>query len=108
MRLIQPQTALVEVVKHSGYTDSGILIFDHDEAKDVTGRPIALLHRVLETHPSCKYVKPGMVVGLCNPYAVSTIKADGLDYLVVHEDNVEYEVEGYDEKAEALAQVVGL
>jgi co-chaperonin GroES (HSP10) len=103
MKLVQPRTAIVEVVPLSGETDSGILIFDHDSAKDNAGRPISLLHRVLEVHPTCRYIKVGDVVGLANPHAVSPIEFEGQKYLIVQEDNVEYTIDGYDEKAEELA-----
>lgn len=97
--LYQPFTCFIEPMNHSGYTESGIYVFDHDGAKDVEGNPISLTVRVLETHPTCLDARAGAVCVIRDPYNYEVVRRGDERYYIVHEQNLISEIEGYDEAA---------
>ena len=97
--LTRPRTALVECERLSGQTASGIFVLDHDDARNMRGDAISLLWRVQECTPDCRYLKRGAVYTVKNPYAFMTITHEGVDYRVMHEDNMLAELEDYDTEA---------
>ena len=94
----------MELVKNSGFTDTGIYLYEYDDARDIHGRPIGMMVRVTETY-KCTDIEPGKVYIIHNPYAFAEAsREDGTDHrLVMSEKNFVAEIEGYDDEAERIA-----
>lgn len=95
LNLFRPQTCFIEPIRLSGYTESGIYVFDHDDTKDLSGSPISLHVRVTDTF-ECREVESGKTYIIDNPYAFSRIDHNGETKYCMHEDNFLSEVVGYD------------
>lgn len=104
MNLHLPGTCFVELISNSGFTESGIYLFDHDDAKDMHHRPIGMIVRVTDTH-KCKEIQPGKVYIIQEPYAFAEAsREDGTDHrIIMSEENFICELEGYDEQSRVIA-----
>lgn len=101
LQLVRPRSVLVEYIEHSGLLSIGDTeLFVFYEEKD---RRATMQVRVLDAHPSCAYAEVGKVY-LTKPFRDEEfLTPRGERMYEMHEQYLEAEVVGYDERAQELA-----
>jgi hypothetical protein len=104
LSIVRERYVMVEPVTHSGFVDMGgvdFYVLYEDEERRAT-----MQVRLLDCHPSCKYVSPADIgkVYVVKPYREEEFLHRGKRYYEMSEHFLESEVEGYDQAADTLSE----
>lgn len=92
--LLHPGTCLVDPIRTSGFSESGLYVVDQET--DAASKTSMLCH-VWAVHPQNKNKDVLGEVCVVGVYSWDDFTYDGEEYHIMHEDNIQAILKGYDD-----------